>query len=184
MLAIIGEDTTHAMLVEGLTRRTLHKAALDAHVTWLIDALPTSIEWSGDEDLGAVRAGLRYTPHVRAAGDGTRLGVRVEIDGRTIKLRGFIGARSLAPEADHWRRALVAVLSREGVEVVIAARDTDGDPSRLEGLRQAASLFRRPIIICAPHQDARLALIATRLPRRGRASAGRGCLRSRRRRGR
>ncbi len=153
IIALIGEDATHAALVDRWVRWTLGEAALETPAdVWIHDSLAFLIEWAGAEDLGQHLPGVRYTRRGRT--DDLPSG-EVRIGGRPIKTRGFINGRSLAPEAGAWRRALLYVLAGvEQVDAVICARDTDGDPARLVGVRQAASLIDRPVLICAPHQDA------------------------------
>ena len=62
------------------------------------------------------------------------------------------------PEAHRWRLVLTLILSSEPEpEVVLVARDTDGDRSRLAGLRQVAEFLTaldpdRAIVLAAPHR--------------------------------
>lgn len=53
--------------------------------------------------------------------------------------------------------------------VLIVARDTDGDPKRLDGLRQALELLQDfpqplPVIVAVPHQDAEAWFVAGFVP--------------------
>lgn len=156
-LAIIGEDATHAALVHGLVSQTVRDVALAAGVVWLVDAIDGMaplVEWQGTQDLGDFIAGLRYFKRADAVRSGKLLGHTMQIGGRPIKLRGFIDDQPQRVDAHEWRLALVGVLADEHIEAVIAVRDTDGDRMVLDGLRQAAGLMRRTIVICAPHQDA------------------------------
>lgn len=163
VLAVIGEDATHAAVVDGLVRQTVRDVAATAGSSWLVDLFDDGyapLQWVGEQDLSASIAGLRYFNRSDANRLGESLGGSTLLGGRPIKLRGFIDGRSQKGEAHAWRIRLVGVLADDRVAAVIAAKDTDGDPASLDGLRQAAaSISGRLVIVCAPHQDAEAWLV-------------------------
>jgi hypothetical protein len=110
---------------------------------------------------GAICPGLRYTSSIRID---LRDTASLRIAGRRIKTRGFLDGRPQGPEAHKWRLILLKLLSAEP-DVVLVAKDTDGDDRQLAGLRQAIDLFESlgspcVIILAAPHQDAEAWLVA------------------------
>lgn len=159
VLAIVGEDATHATLIDGLLRQTLRDAAHSVDRRWLVDALDEAtpvLDWRGTEVITLDTHDVRYFERDGAAKALKRqpLGALVIVRGKPIKTHGFVNGRPLGPAAKVWRRALIAVFSDDEIEGVIAAQDTDGTPANLDGLRQVVELFDWPIVICAPHQDA------------------------------
>lgn len=161
-LAIVGEDATHAALIDGLLKQTLREAALDAGIAWVVDALDAEmpiIEWLGADAVELGRHAVRYFERDKVAKQLKGQHGASMVRGRAVKTHGFIQGRPLGPSAKVWRRALIAVFSDERVEGVIAAEDTDGDPAKLDGLRQAAALFDGALVVCAPHQDAEAWLV-------------------------
>jgi hypothetical protein len=165
---ILAEDSAHAALVCALAPLQLEAAALAAgpRADWLVGQLSTLLQWLGTDEVNPqALPGVRYTPHGRAAEAGRSLGGEVIVGGRPVKLRGFIGGASQKPEAAVWRRRLLWGLLEEGADAIIAAQDTDGDLSKLDGLRQVAALLeqlnpKQPVLIAAPHRDAEAWLIA------------------------
>lgn len=163
VLAIVGEDATHAALIDGLIRQTVGDIAR-ARGSWLADQLDAGsdiLAWRGDQTLELDRRIVRFFKRDRAATSvgASRLGGTITVGGRKLKRHGFVGGRPLGESGKIWRDALVAVLSDDAVHAIIAAQDTDGAHAKLDGLRQVVALFRRPIIICAPHQDAEAWLV-------------------------
>lgn len=161
VVALVGEDTTHAVLLGSLLRAVVGQAALAAGRGWIADNLEHDPVFHGDEDLGAVCPGLRYTSSIRIDLRDVDL---LRIAGRRVKTRGFLDGRPQSPEAHKWRLILLKLLSAEP-DVVLVAKDTDGDASRLAGLEQVLEFFRardatRVIILAAPHQDAESWLVA------------------------
>jgi hypothetical protein len=160
-VALVGEDTAHAVLLCALLRASIEEAARAEGLGWIIDNLAHDPALLGDENLTALIVGLRYTNSIRGIegdADPPRIG------GRPIKLRGHLGGAPLAPEAQKWRALLVKVLAWEP-SVALVAKDTDGDPTKLAGLRQVVAHFEaldptRVIAIAAPHQDAECWFVA------------------------
>ncbi|MFO0602438.1 MAG: hypothetical protein U0324_04650 [Polyangiales bacterium] len=160
-LALVGEDTAHAVLLAALTRASIAEAARAVGRDWVVDNLAHDPALDGDDDLTAVLPGLRYTNSIRGLGAPES---SLHIGGRPVKLRGHLGGHALAPEAQKWRYLLVGLLSR-APDAVLVAKDTDGDPASLDGLRQVAAHLetldpRHVIVIAAPHQDAECWLVA------------------------
>ncbi|MCB9528801.1 MAG: hypothetical protein H6701_10495 [Myxococcales bacterium] len=166
-LAIVGEDATHAALIDGLLKQTLREAALDAGIAWVVDALDAEmpiIEWLGADAVELGRHAVRYFERDKVAKQLKGQHGASMVRGRAVKTHGFIQGRPLGPSAKVWRRALIAVFSDERVEGVIAAEDTDGDPAKLDGLRQAAALFDGALVVCAPHQAPSVAVLGAGSP--------------------
>lgn len=158
VLAIVGEDATHAALIDGLVRQTVGNIAR-ARGSWLADQLDAGsdvLAWRGDQILELDRGAVRFFKRDRVAArvGATRLGGTITVAGRKVKRHGFVGGRPLGGSGKIWRDALVGVLADGDVHAIIAAQDTDGAHAKLDGLRQVIALFRRPIVVCAPHQDA------------------------------
>ncbi len=157
MLWLIGEDATHAALVEGLVRGVIKRAAAQGGHHWLVDdeGVSCALQWRGEEELDVVWPGLRFTPEVKA----WQLARTQEITpGRPPKPRGFIDGRPQQLDAAKWRRILIWVQAQAGGDAgcVIIACDTDGDAQRLSGLRQAleATVTGLAWVLAASHQDA------------------------------
>ena len=151
-LALIGEDTAHALLLGALTRASIAEVAHANGRAWVADNLASDPEFVGEIDRTDVLPGLRYTSSIHGLAEDAPA---PRIGGRPIKLRGHLGGQALAPEAQKWRYLLVAVLAREP-DAVLVAKDTDGDPSSLDGLRQVAAHLEglapgRVIVVAAPH---------------------------------
>jgi len=136
-LALIGEDTAHAVLLGALTRASIAEVARASRRAWIADNLASDPEFVGEIDLTGVLPGLQYTSSIRGLAEDAPA---PRIGARPIKLRGHLGGQTLAPEAQKWRYLLVAVLAREP-DAVLVAKDTDGDPSSLDGLRQVAECW-------------------------------------------
>lgn len=160
-LALVGEDTAHAVLLGALTRLSIAEAAREAGRDWIVEVLLYDPEFVGDVDLSDVIPGLRYTNSIRGT---ESVAEPPRIGGKVIKLRGHLGGQPLAPEAQKWRYLLVSLLAR-APDAVLVAKDTDGHPRSLDGLRQVVEFFEAldpgcTIVIAAPHQDAECWLIA------------------------
>lgn len=161
VVAIVGEDNAHAVLLGTLLRASIREAAQAANRDWIIDNLEHDPIFHGQEDLRHVCAGLRYTSSLRIDTDDLR---SMQIGGKRVKTRGVIGGAPQGVEAHKWRLILMKILGTEP-DVVLVARDTDGDPDRLLGLRQAIAFFEslgqpRVIVLAAPHQDAEAWFVA------------------------
>ncbi len=160
-VALVGEDTAHAVLLCALLRGSIAEVARAAGQEWIVDNLAHDPELLGDQDLTDVIEGLRYTNSIRGIeGDAEP----PRIGGKRVKLRGHLGGQPLAPEAQKWRELLLKVLAPEPT-VTLVAKDTDGHPSNLDGLRQVVQFYEalapdRVIVIAAPHQDAECWFVA------------------------
>jgi hypothetical protein len=160
-VALVGEDSAHAVLLCALLRASIKEAAREAGRDWIVDNIAHDPALLGDEDLGEMIEGLRYTSSI--------FGIEGDVEparigGRPVKLRGHLGGAPLAPEAQKWRALLVKVLAREPAATLVA-KDTDGQPTKLAGLRQVVEHFEaldpdRVIAIAAPHHDAECWFVA------------------------
>lgn len=163
VIALVGEDGAHAVLLAALTRTSIARGALAAGREWIVDNLVHDPAFHGQEDLGDVLPGLRYTSSIRFDPNSIR------IDGKPLRLRGLRGlvdGRPQEPEAHRWRQVLTGILASEpSPEIVLVARDTDGAPEKIAGLRQVVQYLEsrnpdRVIIFAAPHQDAECWFVA------------------------
>lgn len=157
MLWLIGEDATHAALVEGIVRGVIKRAATRGGHHWLVEdeGVGYALQWRGEEALDVVWPGLRFTPEIK----GLQRGRALELaPGRPVKLRGWIDGRPQQVDAAKWRHILswVKAQLRGEAACVIIACDTDGDAQRLSGLRQVleATVTGLAWVLAAPHQDA------------------------------
>ncbi|MBI5512742.1 MAG: hypothetical protein HY909_03185 [Deltaproteobacteria bacterium] len=160
-VALVGEDTAHAVLLATLLRGSICEVARERAITWVVDQIEHDPCFLGPHDLGEILSGVRYTNSIEGLQTAENT---LTIQGRPVKLRGHLGGQPLAPEAQKWRRLLVGVLALEPSGVMIA-RDTDGEPARLQGLRQVVEWLRQQrrnpaFVIAAPHQDAECWFVA------------------------
>lgn len=171
-LLLIGEDKAHAVLLGVLLRGVLceEDTKLEPKQRWLADNAKNIAIFLGEEDLNHIVEGLRYTS------SGQKLAAP-EGPGPKPKLRGHIGGKPLGPEAAKWRSFLVTILMREPrPDAILIAKDTDGDPRGLGGLRQVidhliAQGSETRFAMAAPHQDAECWFVAGFEPRSDEARA-------------
>lgn len=170
-IAIIGEDQAHRFLVTSLADRVLLDEAARRGADWVSsDSLSWLRSFCGLDDDENKPEHLRFYLFKNAAEDMERLGRRPVIQGRPVSLSGHIRGKPLKPEAWLWRVVLLLFAVEEPPPaVLIVARDTDGDPKRLDGLRQALELLQDfeqplPVIVAAPHQDAEAWFVAGFVP--------------------
>lgn len=158
-VALVGEDTAHAVLLGVLLRETIREAATASGREWIIYNLEHEPAFIGDVDLTEVIPGLRYSSSLTPLATAKE---RLTIGGRPVKLRGFIDGKPREAESKRWELLLLALLSGSPKpDVVLVAKDTDGAPAALNGLRQAAGRFTdHRIVIAAPHRDAECWLVA------------------------
>ena len=161
---LLGEDKTHAVLMGVLLRKVVQMAAVSASADWLLDGLELHVTLRGHEDLGEIVAGLRYTT------TGQRFDV-LGPNGQPIRLRPLRKADGTpsGPEVTRWRHVFLSVLQEPRPDAVLVAKDTDGKPDSVAGLRQVVDHLRKefpsiPLVIAAPDQDAEGWLVAGFLP--------------------
>lgn len=150
VVALVGEDAAHAVLLGALLRGSICATARASGRDWIADNIHHDPVLDGQEDLNQILPGLRYTSSIRVT--------PTRINGKPLKLRGFLGDEPQEPGAHRWRLILTTILATEP-EIVLVAADTDGDPVNLAGLRQVVRFFEsrdpdRVIVLAAPHQDA------------------------------
>lgn len=156
---LLGEDKTHAVLLGVLLREVLKESAARGGQTWVIDGLEHALTFLGNEALTGILPGLRYTSTLQRFEPVGPLG-------RPLKLRGHIDGKPAGPEATKWRKVFLAVLLEgQEPEAILVAKDTDGDESKLAGLRLVVAQQNeqnpgRPVVVAAPHQDAEAWLVA------------------------
>jgi hypothetical protein len=160
-VALVGEDVTHAVLLGALLRVSIRDVARELGREWIVDNLEHDPVLRGEEHLEHVFAGLRYTSSIHLD---TNDIAAMTIGGRVVKTRGFVDGVAQGVEAHKWRLILLKLLGDEP-DVVLVAKDTDGDPRGLIGLRQVVDYYaslgsRCATAIAAPHQDAESWLIA------------------------
>ncbi len=162
-LLILGEDVAHGALAGELVRRTLvaHAEVVDAQ--WFVDHPEAALSWQGEEDLGEVRPGLRYTKSSAA--------------GKKLKLRGrwpeghVVPEESGAPGFQYWRGVLTWALLQADVAGIVVVTDTDGmDQTSLARVAEKLPAIDRPdaprpIVLGIAHQDAEGWLVLGFVPR-------------------
>lgn len=173
-IALVCEDQAHRALATFLVDRVLIAEALErgaAH--WVNEG---SIGWlrsfCGLDASGHEPEHLRFCPVNRAFQAAKNLPDQLRIGTRPIKLRGRIDSKPLKPEAGLWRRVLLLFATASPrADALIVVHDTDGNPERLAGLRQALELLNEisdnpplRVLIAAPHQDAEAWFIAGFIP--------------------
>lgn len=171
-IAIACEDQAHRALATSLADRVVLKEAERLHAAdWVYEESLTWLRFfCGLHEDDHLPEHLRFYALSNASDDAKRLGERVSIGGRPIKLRGHIGGESLKPEAGLWRRLFILFsVEQPPPSVLIIVRDTDGIPARLDGLDQALALMKElelplPIVVAAPNQDAEAWFVAGFVP--------------------
>ncbi len=164
-VAIVGEDTVHAVLLCCLLRQVIREAARELGQEWIVENLIADPAFVGPTDLHSFIPGLHYRCSISSA---PARGPSATIDGRPIKLRGHLDGSPIGPEGQKWRHLLLEVLS-DAPDVVLIAKDTDGRPESLDGLRRVARYYAeadssRVIVVAAPHRDAEGWLVAGFVP--------------------
>jgi hypothetical protein len=157
------------VLLGVLLRTAIEAAVAGTSRAWFCDNLEHDPELLGTTDLSAILAGLRYFSSID--GIDTEAVPRLK-DGTRIKTRGHLDGVPLQPEGRKWRELLIALDHRVAPDLTLVAKDTDGDPATLAGLRQVVEHYARrdpPIVwvIAAPHQDAECWFVAGLDPRPG-----------------
>lgn len=157
-IVIVCEDSAHFSLATHLADQVL-----------LHEAEARNTDWIEKESLAHLRSfdspdgTPGYCSMSRAKQIAEDLGHTVTVGGRPIKLRGPITpGQPLGPETGFWRRVLLYFATQEPPPaLVIVMKDTDGDHTRLDGLRVALPLVENlPVIVGAPHQDAEAWFVA------------------------
>jgi hypothetical protein len=162
-VALVGEDTTHAVLLGVLLRETIREAAGAAGREWIVDNLEHEPAFIGGVDLTGFIPGLRYTSALTPLPPPS---ARPTIGGRAVRLRGLIDGAPREVESKKWQYLLLELLSRSPKPgALLVARDTDGEPTNLDGLRQVAAYFTGldpslRVVVAAPHRDAECWLVA------------------------
>jgi hypothetical protein len=80
----------------------------------------------------------------------------ITIDGVTIKPQGWIAGEPLKPEAGMWRKVLLQFCHADPPpDIVVLARDLDGDLERRTGIEQVRNGYRWPfpIVVAAPEPE-------------------------------
>jgi len=158
-VALVGEDTTHAMLLGALLRSSIEAAAHAAGFEWIIENLWDEPALVGDVDLAHVLPGLRYTSSIASI-------ERPRVNGKPVRLGRRFGGGAWGFEAVKWHDIVFTLRATSPPpEVLLIAKDTDNAPDRIIGLRQVAVHFREVdprlrIVIAAPHRDAECWLVA------------------------
>ncbi|MBN2195247.1 MAG: hypothetical protein JW751_20690 [Polyangiaceae bacterium] len=123
LVGVACEDDGHFSVVTRLVDETV----LAAH-DWLDGVLDDCRSW---RDVHGNPGWYKYDP------DDAQILRPIEIDGKRIARHGHIGGEPLKPEARMWRNVLLLFSRAEPrPEVVILARDLDGDQRRRAGLVQ------------------------------------------------
>ena len=169
-IAIACEDQAHRALATSLTERVLLvEAERRGAAHWVDEPSLTFLRsFCGLDDTDQTPEHLRFYDLKRAGRDVVDLGKRPLIGGRRLSLTGHIDGKPLQPEAAFWRRVFILFAAAEPrLDALIVVRDTDGDPRRLAGLKQAFEGFSwpLPILVAAPHQDAEAWFVAGFVPR-------------------
>lgn len=138
IVAIVGEDTAHAVLAGSLLRQIVPDGE------WVFD---------GDLELDTLVSGLRY--HRQGS-----------LKPPQSKLRGHIDGQPAGPRVQVARNRMVSVLERRPT-LMIYVEDTDGDDDVPVALQRAALSFAAhsaAIILAMPHRDAEAWFVAGYLP--------------------
>jgi hypothetical protein len=142
VLGIACEDSGHFFTTTRLVDDTL----VAAH-TWLDGVLDDCRTWRG---CAADQRWYKFNPD-------DALDLRpIVVDGLRIAPSGHIRGEPLRPEAGMWRRILLLFChTRPRPDVVLLARDLDGDPRRRLGLEQVRDGLPWPfkIAIAAPQPE-------------------------------
>lgn len=134
VIGVACEDSGHFFAVSRLV-----DAALITRHTWLDGIIEDCRRWRG---LTADSLWYKYDPR-----DANDLRPTV-LDGHTFAPSGHIAGVSLKPEAGMWRKVLMLFCRcTPRPDVVVLARDLDGDPRRREGIEQVVSGLRWPFEI-------------------------------------
>jgi len=135
-IGFVGEDENHFWVVTKLV-----DDALVAGADWLSGILDSCRQWRG---LHTGERWYKYKPD-----DAYDLRP-VAIDGVTIKPQGRIAGEPLKPEAGMWRTVLLLFChANPRPDIVVLARDLDGDPDRRSGLEQVRTRLQWPFAIVA-----------------------------------
>jgi hypothetical protein len=169
-IAILCEDHAHRALVTCLADRVVLDEAAKRSVDWIDETtLPYHRRFMGREDRDDLPEHQRFYTRADAMRDAEDLPNQPLVGGRPVKLRGHIDGQPLAPEASFWRRVFLLFAVMDGPpDLLVVARDTDGDEDNLRGLKQALPLAPLPVIVATPHQDAEAWFVAGFAPASGR----------------
>ena len=135
-VGFVGEDEGHFWVVTALMDEVLVE-----RVDWLSGILESCRRWRGLRDH---ERWSKYQP------DDVRDLRPVTIDGRTIKPQGRIAGKPLKPEASVWRKVLLRFCHANPVpDIVVLARDLDGDPGRRAAIDQVRNDLTWPFAVVA-----------------------------------